>query len=290
MRKSILQGEFFNIMKKTIITILLVVLCLGIVGGGIAGIVKLTDTGKLDMKTISSTKFSVGGLDSNGKYMNTNASIYTKEAFECQGLEVSLDFDNEIEYQIYFYDQNNDFVHTTGKLSGAFVKDSVPFFAKYARIVVTPKNDEVVSKLEVLKYAKQLTIKVNREQGFKNYTENLFSYSIEGKLLNGSNELVDSDVAGAGVSEYINVSSYSEMLIYRLDHPDIHSTKLFCYDSTKSFMGTVTVQDVATVMFTTSQGIDYYGIPCNALVPSNATSSATFIRVTGSSMPDIYCR
>ena len=97
--------------KNWIIYLIVGLLLLGVVGGGIVGILKLTDTGKLDTKTISSTKFSVGGLDSNGKYMNTNTSIYTKEAFECQGLEVSLDFDNEIEYQIYFYDQNNDFVH-----------------------------------------------------------------------------------------------------------------------------------------------------------------------------------
>lgn len=270
--------------------ILIIVLVLALLGGGIFGIVKLADEGKLDSKKVSDLAFSIGGLDGAGNYKNTDASIYTKNAFECQGLECTLDFDAEIWYQIYFYDQNNEFVHTTGKLTGAFVKESIPFFAKYARIVITPNDDNKVSTLEVLKYAKQLKVNVYREQGFKNYTENLFSYAIEGKLLNGSNELVDSDVAGAGVSEYINVSPYSEMLIYRLDHPDIHATKLFCYDSTKSFMGTVTVQNVATVMFTTSQGIDYYGIPCNALVPSNSTSSATFIRVTGSSMPDIYCR
>ena len=270
------------------------ILCIGVIVGAGFGIASLVKPDKVDnlltYSTLSITKFRVGGLDGQGKYMNTDRSIYTKDAFECQGLNWTLAFDNDISYQIYFYDQNNEFVHTTGKLTGAFVQDSVPFFAKYARIVITPNDDNKVSMLEVMKYAKQLKTTVYREQGFKNYTENLFSYSIEGKLLNGSNELVDSDVAGAGVSEYINVSSYSEMLIYRLDHPDIHSTKLFCYDSTKSFMGTVTVQDVATVMFTTSQGIDYYGIPCNALVPSNATSSATFIRVTGSSMPDIYCR
>ena len=280
-----------SLLRNIILGILIVVT----VGAAVGGVVALSrNTDKIDealtYKSIGWTKYSIGGLASNGAYMSTDQSIYTEKAFECQGLNVTPIFDSEVSYQIYFYDQNNEFVHTTGRLTGTFVQDSVPFFAKYARIVITPNDDNKVTIFEKRGYAKQLEVKVYREQGFKNYTENLFSYAIEGKLLNGSNELVDSDVAGAGVSEYINVSSYNEMLIYRLDHPDIHSTKLFCYDSTKSFMGTVMVQDVATVMFTTSQGIDYYAIPCNALIPSNATSSATFIRVTGSSMPDIYCR
>ena len=275
-------------MKKIIITILLVVLCLGIVGGGIAGIVKLTDTGKLDTKTISSTKFSVGGLDSNGKYMNTNASIYTKEAFECQGLEVSLDFDNEIEYQIYFYDQNNDFVHTTGKLSGAFVKDSVPFFAKYARIVVTPKNDEVVSTLEVLKYAGQLTVKVNREQGFKNYTENLLEVDKKFCFLNastGAEETSEDEVKV--VSKFINISSYDDSLIFRADSVLSGSGNVYFYSSDKSFVGKVTFDDWASVVFTSSNSVLYYG--CSF---SDLPFSATYMRFAyGSNAPfEVVCR
>lgn len=276
-------------MKKIIITILLVVLCLGIVGGGIAGIVKLTDTGKLDTKTISSTKFSVGGLDSNGKYMNTNASIYTKEAFECQGLEVSLDFDNEIEYQIYFYDQNNDFVHTTGKLSGAFVKDSVPFFAKYARIVVTPKNDEVVSSLEVLKYAGQLTVKVNREQGFKNYTENLFSAEKTGSFkIDNSGAIVDSgDSNEYYVSNKISCSDYKDILLFRMDsYSTARNNSLFFYDASNKFISSFMVGDIADV-FETSTGITYCSVDLKSL-----NLSASYFRTYLSSKYDlrIYCR
>lgn len=279
-------------MKKTIITILLVVLCLGIVGGGIAGIFKLTDSGKLDTKTISSTKFSVGGLDSNGKYMNTNASIYTKEAFECQGLEVSLDFDNEIEYQIYFYDQNNDFVHTTGKLSGAFVKDSVPFFAKYARIVVTPKNDEVVSKLEVAKYAGQLTVKVNREQGFKNYTENLFDFKFDGYYLSTNGELVEngSTYTQVATTDFVNMGSYKEGLCFK-DVPNsdwVKGSVLFFYDSNKEFISSARVDASSSVCFISSENIFYYNIPMSAL-----PADTVYIRMSwqnGAPYPEISFR
>ena len=272
-------------MKKILLIILLVVVCVGIIGGGTVGILRLTDSSKLDQKTISSTKFSVGGLDSNGKYMNTNTSIYTKEAFECQGLEVSLDFDNEIEYQIYFYDQNNEFVHTTGKLSGAFVKESVPFFAKYARIVVTPKEDDVVSKIEVLKYARQLSIKVNREQGFKNYTENLFEVELKDSSLSGTTgEVVSNE--GSVVTKYIDVSSYNEAMVvrFKINIPLTSSNYIALYDSSRKFIKVLTMDD--SVSFTSSNGYKYFSLSFKNI------EDVHYIRCTsGVDLPfNLYCR
>lgn len=274
-------------MKKIILTILIVVVVLGAVGGGIFGIVSLTD-GKLDTKKISKSAFSVGGLDAGGKYMNTNGSVYTKEAFDCQGLEANLAFDSSVEYQIYFYDQNNDFVHTTGKRSNAFVKTEVPFFAKYARIVITPKDDDVVSKLEVSKYAKQLKLNVNREQGFKNYTEDLVKVGIAGKLLNGSGELIDSDVANSMVSEYINISSYTESMIFRIVHSDLSDFRLFCYSNSKEYLGNVKVLDLSNVIFTSSEGVNYYSLSLSKL--KSTLENISFIRISCSVVPEIHCR
>ena len=276
-------------MKKILLIILLVVVCVGIIGGGTVGILRLTDSSKLDQKTISSMKFSVGGLDSNGKYMNTNASIYTKEAFECQGLNVNLSFDNEVEYQIYFYDQNNDFVHTTGKLSGAFVKDSVPFFAKYARIVVTPKNDDVVSKIEVLSYAKQLTVKVNREQGFKNYTENLFSIAKTGVGIDyatGQESAEMDNSANFVVTNYVDVSSYKDALVFKTDKTEFLNTALFLYDANKVWVKSVNISSVATC-FKASTGY-YYSVDLRKI------SDKEFTYVRTSTLKDtlvsFYCR
>ena len=56
---------------------------------------------------MSSTKFSIGGLDVNGEYIDTESSIFTEDIFECDGLECTLDFDSAISYQIYFYNMVN---------------------------------------------------------------------------------------------------------------------------------------------------------------------------------------
>lgn len=274
-------------MKKIIITILLVVLCLGIVGGGIAGIVKLVDQGKFDTKKISNLAYGIGGLDGNGKYMNTDRSIYTKDAFECQGLNCTLAFDNEVSYQIYFYDQNNDFVHTTGSLTGAFVSDSVPFFAKYARIVITPNDDNKVSMLEVMKYAKQLKTTVYREQGFKNYTEDLFVVGSTSSVLGSNGDVSSSQNDADVVSEFINISSYKEALIFRTEGQALSSGfKVHFYDGTKTHQGYIDMT-MSDSSFVSSEGYHYYCISFASLsyVP-------TFVRYSTSSVNSVgfYCR
>ena len=242
--------------------ILITVLVLALLGGGIFGIVKLADEGKLDSKKVSDLAFSIGGLDGAGNYKNTDASIYTKNAFECQGLECTLDFDAEIWYQIYFYDQNNEFVHTTGKLTGAFVKDSVPFFAKYARIVITPNDDDKVSTLEVLKYAKQLNVKVYREQGFKNYTENLFVIAETGKVISGTDgqPIATQNEPNNVVCEYINIASYKEAMLFRSMYSDISASTVYLYDAQKQYVGYILIGESSKVIFETSEGIKYFSV------------------------------
>ena len=257
----------------------IVIVCLlvaGVLGGGVAGLIKLTDDDAFDTKNISSLAFSVGGLDSTGAYMDTNKSIYTKEAFECQGLNITLDFDNMIEYKVYFYDQNNDFVHTTGTRTNAFVDTEVPFFAKYARIVVTPTEDDVVSTLEVNKYARQINVSVNREQGFKNYTENLFKVSQTGCSLDDSGEII----TGEGynllcISEFINVSGYEEALCISFKNSILENSHLYLYDFQKKFVSSLALNLILTDSYKTSEGYTY----CNVDL-TKVSQDFAYIRVS----------
>lgn len=280
-------------MAKGLKIALIVVLVVAVLGGGVAGIISLVDSDKFDTKNISDLSFGVGGLDSAGKYMSTDQSIYTKDAFECQGLNVSLEFDSEISYQIYFYDQNNDFVHTTGKLEGAFVADSIPFFAKYARIVITPDDDEKVTSLEVLKYAKQLNAKVNREQGFKNYTENLISdlnknyyYNSLGVLSSFSDDYVGSFT---GSTNLIDISPYSEGLMFRSNQNSEYcgGYEIFFFAKDKSFISSIIVRDISSFDFISSTNIVYYKLEKEDM-PENVVYVAFNLLLSG--INEFYCR
>ena len=111
--------------------------------------------------------FARGSLDTKGEYTKTKESIYTEEAFECGSeVRVKIDFDSNVTYQIFFYDEDDTFVQTTQEYEKTATV-SAPDGAAYARIVVTPewdddvdKNDQVVRLWNVRKYAKQLTVMV----------------------------------------------------------------------------------------------------------------------------------
>lgn len=131
--------------------------------GAIFGIMSLFN--KAEAKTQSITpSYAVGSLNATtGKYVDSKGSIYTKNAFDCNGLKTTLDFDNNIKYQLFFYDFDENFLSASNILTENF-KDEVPFTAKSCRIVITPNEDDNINFFEISKYSKQLKIEVANEQ------------------------------------------------------------------------------------------------------------------------------
>lgn len=147
---------------KKIALVLAGVVALSAVGFGVA---KLVEFVKDDLKTISPV-FDVGNLGTDGKFVDDESTLYTKEAFQCDGLQIKLDFDNQIEYQIYFYDDLDNFVESTEVLSAAYSETD---HDGYARIVIIPTedDDDKISLTERVTYPGQMTIKVSINQGIK---------------------------------------------------------------------------------------------------------------------------
>lgn len=144
----------------------------------IAGVLALAGSllGK-ETKTISSTEFSVGGINAQGNYVESKTSIYTKDMFECQGLTIEPDFEATGTYQVFYYDENKNFMGATEDFNaadGVYTKGSAFPFAVYARIMITPAvptdedgNIEENFKIrfyEVVGYANDYTITVNKKQ------------------------------------------------------------------------------------------------------------------------------
>ena len=155
--------------KQTLKMVALGVVGLGAVVGAasVLGNLRSEDDG---LKTIHPT-FEVGGLnDVDGKYEESKKTIYTKDAFECQGLEVELDFDNNIKYQVFYYESDGDYISATNVLEGNQNLE-VPSLATHARMEITPiwkddvkEKDQEIKWYQVSKYATQLDIKVHKEQ------------------------------------------------------------------------------------------------------------------------------
>lgn len=150
-----------SIIKKIALALAGIAALTGI-GFGVKAIVDYT---KNDLKTIS-LSFEVGNLGADGKFVEDEATLYTKDAFACDGLQIKPDFDSTVSYQLFFYDDLDNFMESTDILTEAYaggVHDG------YARMVVIPTNDEddKISWTEKMSYPKQLSVKVSKTQTTK---------------------------------------------------------------------------------------------------------------------------
>ena len=200
--------------------------------GAIAGVSALVKESEETTKIINPT-YAVGGLTENGAYLETEGSLYTENAFECQGLDIELDFKSNISYRVFFYDNENDFLSSTPKLTANYDEDTTPLFARFARVVITPNEDEEIKWYEKSGYANQLTISVDKEQDF-DLTEKLANYenvaTIQGQGIGAYKDGVFEFIEDANSPFYfvntIDVSS-AETLIIKLKTSSLTATSVF---------------------------------------------------------------
>ena len=223
--------------KKTLKTIGLSVLGAAVLIGGASLIVNNYDE---DLKTIHPT-FHVGGLDTKGEYIDTDQSLYS-EPFECKGLEISLDFDNDINYEVYFYESDGDYVLKSGILDDDSTLNDllsqIEYFSlvSHARVVIIPqwtnleipddKTEEdvkVVKWTNILSFVKQLEIKVSKNQDV-----------VYDLLTNDRGEILKSSIVNPGgqideTDEKINVFTFDYDCThnYKITYPQkFDTTKL----------------------------------------------------------------
>lgn len=155
--------------KSRLSNLLTLVLLIGIIFGSIALIKHVINDKGDDGYVEIHPSYEIGSLNTAGKYVKADSSVYTKEAFKCDGLQVIPDFDNTIKYQLFFYDEDDNFISSTTMGEEKFL-DGVPATAKLARILIVPKwdsntdvSDKKINIFTMYKYTKQLTIRVVKE-------------------------------------------------------------------------------------------------------------------------------
>ena len=131
-----------------------------------------------DTKTISSGVFSVGALDQNGRYMESDLSIFTEDLIECKGLCIEPDFKQVTgTFQVFYYGEDKAFLGATEVLNaadGVYTRGDDFGAAVYCRIMITPEvpTDDEGNQVEdysirfwnVRSIANDYTITVDKDQ------------------------------------------------------------------------------------------------------------------------------
>ena len=110
--------------------------------------------------------FAIGGLNEDGTYKETDGSLYTREAIEADKVKVALDFESNVTYTLYFYDEFDEFV-SGGVSLGKGSETTLPEGATHFRLVITPTwgedvepEDQKVTILNKNSFIKQLTVSI----------------------------------------------------------------------------------------------------------------------------------
>ncbi|MBE6645317.1 MAG: hypothetical protein E7612_08085 [Ruminococcaceae bacterium] len=152
-----------RISKKTKTILLVIVSALLIVGVAslVVGIFGSSE------KSVNAD-FERGRLSAEGKYEESEVTLYTPDGIECSGLKVSFDFEHTGEYQIFWYNEDDLFLHSEAITDEPFT-GPVPDLAKYCRIVIYPvlgEDEETISWWDIGDYSDCLNITVDRYQEF----------------------------------------------------------------------------------------------------------------------------
>lgn len=113
---------------------------------------------------IGAEAYTIAALDDSGEQTDGDTSIVTRNAFTVDGLKVDIADDATVTYTLYFYGADDEFISKTEALSKDFDGSEIPENAESAKIVIAPTADEdgKVDLTEVLGYAGQVTVTVNR--------------------------------------------------------------------------------------------------------------------------------
>lgn len=159
-------------MNKTLKTILLSGLGLFVLIGGASLISSAVSNNDDNGLVEIHPDFKRGGLTEQGKYVETNETLYTPNAFECLGLEIDLEFERNIKFEVFYYDEYGSYLSSSDVQTENYVA-VLPSNATHARIEITPDwslieleedEEEVIKWYQVNDYANQLTIKVREFQ------------------------------------------------------------------------------------------------------------------------------
>lgn len=159
MAKSALSKHKASDMVKWVITFLLL---LGLIATTVTLFVKLDR--QTTVTEIGAEAYMIGALDDEGAKADGDTSIVTRNAITTDGLKVKIADDAEVTYTIYFYGSEDEFISKTDALTEDFDGSAIPENAETAKVVITPTADEdgKVDLTEVLGYAGQVTVTVNR--------------------------------------------------------------------------------------------------------------------------------
>ena len=120
--------------------------------------------------------YKVGKINNDGTGVESDTSMYTEKAIKATEVKVVIDFEHNIFYQLFFYDENGDLIRASDVSHRTNVYE-MPEGATHFRVMITPDWDNIednnnkIDLLEKYGYYSQLRIGVKTTTSSSTETE-----------------------------------------------------------------------------------------------------------------------
>ena len=218
-----------------------------------------------DKKDVPFTAFSVGGLDSQGEYVEAENTLITEKLIECQGLEIKPGLKTTSSYQVYLYDANKEFLEVTNTMHGEYKLTRTD--VRYCRIMIIPDEfgdeDFEIKFFDIWNYVNDYSIKVNRKQNFE--IKNYFEKDKSGKIASydaSTKELQYVSEEGYGASKIADIVGVKTLKVeFESAQPEKVSLLFFTRSENG---GEVVYTYVSAIDTNTASTVQTINVPTNA--------------------------
>jgi len=138
-----------------------VVVLLAATAGG--AIVKIADNAKDDTKTLKAYNYSIGAIEEDGDFTKDAKTSLVSGFVKVDSLVIDIqDEDATVTYKVHYYDEDEKFLESTESLTADYEQGELNEDIKFARVEITPNEDEEITLLEKGGYVNQVAVTVNK--------------------------------------------------------------------------------------------------------------------------------
>lgn len=110
---------------------------------------------------LTTSKYEIAEIADDGDLVKDSARSLVSGFVRADDLEVEMSENAVVSYQIHYYDEDKEWISSTTELTVDYTGEA-PEDAEYARVEITPLNDNYISLFEKAEYASQIKVTVEK--------------------------------------------------------------------------------------------------------------------------------
>ena len=117
---------------------------------------------KDDTKTLKSSNYSIAAVDTEGEVDKDKNSALVSGFVKVDDLEIEISENATVTYKVHYYNADKEYLSSTATLASDYVEGTLTEGTEYARVEITPTDDNYISIWEKSEYVSQITVTVER--------------------------------------------------------------------------------------------------------------------------------